>query len=268
MKQNGQDKPRERVEELKRNVLPAGATTSDETLLQREFERPAFLHSDSWRVFRIMTEFVQGFDTLAGIPSAVSIFGSARTTPDDPYYEKAEELAGELVKSGYAVITGGGPGIMEAANRGADRAGGISVGLNIELPFEQATNPYVNVPVSFSYFFARKMMFVKYAEAFVVFPGGFGTMDELFEAVTLIQTGKLRHFPLILFGNDYWAGLRDWMQKTMLGEGNVSSADLEIMRMTDSVQEVVDIIRCSRDEGEDVTESAARSQTARAGGSQ
>lgn len=223
-------------------TLPSGASTADESLLQRTFDRPDFLHGDPWRVWRITSEFVEGFDTLAGLPPAVTVFGSARTEPGDRYYHAARKLSSALVRAGFAVITGGGPGVMEAANRGARDARGISVGLNIELPFEQSPNPYVTVPISFRYFFARKTMFVKYAEAFVVFPGGFGTLDELFEALTLIQTGKLKNFPVVLFGCEYWQGLIDWIQGPMTAAGNISPEDVNLMRRTDSVSEVVEII--------------------------
>jgi uncharacterized protein (TIGR00730 family) len=189
-----------------------------------------------------MSEFAEGFDTLAGLPPAVSIFGSARTAPNDPLYGKAEQLAAALTQAGFAIITGGGPGIMEAANKGAKEAEGISVGLNIELPFEQAINPYVAVPISFQYFFARKVMFVKYAQAFVVFPGGFGTLDELFEALTLIQTGKLTHFPVVLFGSAYWSALLEWLRDPVLAEHKISGVDLDLFVVTDSVPEVVNHI--------------------------
>jgi uncharacterized protein (TIGR00730 family) len=222
--------------------LPRGTRTHDESLLQRQFEHPEFLHSDTWRVFRIMSEFVEGFGTLAGLPPAVSIFGSARTSPDNPYYKSAEALARRLTHAGFAIITGGGPGIMEAANKGSKLADGISVGLRIELPFEQGINPYVTIPMSYSYFFARKTMFVKYAEAFVVFPGGFGTLDELFEALTLIQTGKLRHFPVLLFGTAYWSGLIDWIRGTVEAQHNINPEDLRLLRVTDSIDEIVEVI--------------------------
>jgi uncharacterized protein (TIGR00730 family) len=227
---------------LEKAVLPNGSSTADESLLQREFERPQFLSSDPWRVLRILSEFVHGFDTLAGLPPAVTIFGSARTDPGDCQYQKAEELARALVAAGFAIITGGGPGVMEAANKGAKESGGISVGLNIELPFEQVLNPYVTVPITFQYFFARKTMFAKYAEAFVVFPGGFGTLDELFEALTLIQTGKLKHFPVVLFDTGYWKGLLDWLTHPMLQEGKVSPEDMRLFTVTDSIDETVNII--------------------------
>lgn len=229
-------------EAVQRAVLPQGTSTADESLLQREFERPEFLDSDPWRVFRIMSEFVEGFGTLAGLPPAVTVFGSARTQPSDPYYRFAEELGAGLARAGFAVITGGGPGVMEAANKGAREAGGISVGLNIQLPFEQAPNPYVTVSLSFNYFFARKTMFAKYAEAFVVFPGGFGTLDELFEALTLIQTDKLKHFPVVLLGSEYWDGLLTWIRDRMLAEGKISAEDLDLLTITDSVDDAVDLV--------------------------
>lgn len=231
---------------LERATLPQGAATADESLLQRRFERPEALSTDTWRVFRIMSEFVTGFDTLAGLPPAVSLFGSARTRPGDPYYSMAQELARKLVESGFAIITGGGPGIMEAANRGAVEAGGISVGLNIELPYEQQDNPFINVPISFNYFFARKTMFVKYAEGFVVFPGGFGTMDELFEALTLIQTGKLKHFPVVLIGSGFWNGMIDWIREAMLSEAKIGPDDLRLLTVTDSIEEACEQIREGR----------------------
>jgi len=230
---------------VEKATLPVGTATADEALLQRRFEHPELLDTDPWRVFRIMSEFVEGFNTLAGLPPAVSIFGSARVTSDHPQYAQARELAANLVDSGFAIITGGGPGIMEAANRGAQETGGISVGLNIQLPFEQATNPYVTLPLSFNYFFARKMMFVKYAEAFVVFPGGFGTLDELFESLTLIQTGKLKHFPVILLGTAYWSGMVDWMKQAMLEEHHINPEDLELFSCTDSIAEARETIKTS-----------------------
>jgi uncharacterized protein (TIGR00730 family) len=219
---------------------PPGQPTEDERLLSRVQEPETT--TDSWRVFRIMGEFVEGFDTLARIGPAVSIFGSARTPADDRYYAAAEETGRLLVEEGFAVITGGGPGIMEAANRGAVAAGGDSVGCNIELPFEQGMNEYVRIAVNFRYFFVRKTMFVKYAEGFIIFPGGFGTMDELFESLTLIQTGKVRNFPVVLFGRDYWQGLLDWLRSTMLGEGKIHPADLELLVVTDSPREAVSVI--------------------------
>ncbi|MEX1158117.1 MAG: TIGR00730 family Rossman fold protein [Thermomicrobiales bacterium] len=222
-----------------------GQPTEDEQFLEsktREPEASAFIHSDPWRVLRIMGEFVQGFDTLADVGKAVTIFGSARVTEDDPMYQAARDLAARLAREGFAVITGGGPGIMEAANRGAVEADGQSIGCNIELPFEQGMNQYVEVAVNFRYFFVRKTMFVKYAEAFVIFPGGFGTLDELFEALTLIQTGKIHNFPVVLFGSDYWQGLLVWIKDTLLAEGKVSSDDLKLLAVTDSPEEACQMI--------------------------
>jgi hypothetical protein len=221
-------------------------TTEDERLLSREDEvAPDQRQSptpDSWRVFRIMGEFVEGFDTLARLGPSVSIFGSARTPPDTPDYDAAKETARLLVEQGFGVITGGGPGIMEAANRGATEAGGDSIGLNIELPFEQGTNAWVQVPINFRYFFVRKTMFVKYAEGFIVFPGGFGTMDELFEALTLVQTGKVRNFPLVLFGSEYWRGLLDWIAATMQTGAKIGPEDARFLSVTDSPEEAVRIV--------------------------
>ncbi|HAF16595.1 MAG TPA: TIGR00730 family Rossman fold protein [Blastocatellia bacterium] len=219
----------------------APGTTQDEQLLESP-RLDEFTHTDTWRVFRIMGEFVEGFDELATLTRGISIFGSARTSPDDPDYKAAQETAALLARAGYAVITGGGPGIMEAANRGAFEAKGISVGCNIELPFEQSSNPYLTLSLKFKYFFVRKMMFVKYSEAFIIFPGGFGTLDELFEALTLIQTRKIRDFPVVLFGSRYWAGLLDWIREFALKENKVSEADLHLLHLTDSPAEVVEII--------------------------
>jgi len=199
----------------------------------------SFADNDTWRIFRIMAEFVDGFETLSGIGPAVSVFGSARTKPDDPFYKKAQSLGRLLAESGFAVITGGGPGIMEAANTGAKDAGGTSVGLNIILPHEQRPNPHVTIQMDFHYFFARKMMFVKYANALVAFPGGFGTMDEFFEALTLIQTDKVFHFPVYLVGREYWQGLMDWMTKRMLGHGCINPGDLAIFTILDDEEEIV-----------------------------
>jgi uncharacterized protein (TIGR00730 family) len=218
--------------------------TEDEKLLSRAGEMlpSRDVTQDAWRVFRIMGEFVEGFDTLARLGPAVSIFGSARTTPNDRYYRLAEETARLLVQEGFAVITGGGPGIMEAANRGAVEAGGESVGCNIELPFEQGMNAYVKTAINFRYFFVRKTMFVKYAEAFIIFPGGFGTMDELFEALTLIQTGKVRNFPVVLFGKAYWQGLLEWLRSTMAADGKIHDSDLDLLFVTDSAEEACNVV--------------------------
>ena len=222
-----------------RKQIPGG--THDERLL--ETPRPdEFLHTDTWRVFRIMGEFVEGFDALASLGSAVTIFGSARVREPDPMYQAATDTARLLGEAGFTIITGGGPGIMEAANRGARLAEVKSVGLNVELPFEQDVNSYVDIAIEFRYFFVRKTMFVKYAQAFVIFPGGFGTMDELFEALTLIQTGKVQDFPVILFGSAYWRGLYDWLRATMLAEHKIAEADLNLLVMSDSPAEVRDMI--------------------------
>ncbi len=215
--------------------------TQDEKLLESPHGYE-FTHTDTWRVFRIMGEFVQGFEELASLTRGVSIFGSARTPATDPFYKLAQETAALLVKEGFAVITGGGPGIMEAANRGAFEAGGVSVGCNIELPFEQHSNPYLTKSVTFRYFFVRKMMFVKYSLGFVIFPGGFGTLDELFEALTLIQTRKIRNFPVVMVGSKYWEGLLNWIRDSALKEGKVNEDDLKLVHVTDSPAEVVQII--------------------------
>ena len=215
--------------------------TEDQRLLQ-EGDGTAFLRTDTWRTLRIMGEFVEGFDALASVGRAVSVFGSARIPRSDPYYRMARSLARKLAKRGYAIITGGGPGIMEAANRGAREGGGISVGCNIELPFEQGLNEFVTLGMEFRYFFVRKTMFVKYAEAFCIFPGGFGTFDEFFEALTLIQTGKVQHFPVVLFGSAYWRGLIDWLSSGVLGEGKITPEDLTLFTVTDDVDEAVEVI--------------------------
>ena len=220
-----------------------GLPTEDEELLRRR-DVPGldFLGSDPWRVLRIMSEFVAGFDTLAAVAPAVTIFGSARTGEDDPMYEGARALAQDLVGHGFSIITGGGPGIMEAGNRGAVDGDGTSVGANIELPFEQGMNEYVEISVDFRYFFVRKVMFLKYAEAFVIFPGGYGTLDELFETLTLIQTGKIHNFPIILFGAEYWQGLIDWLRSTVEESGRISPGDIDLMLVTDSADEACEHI--------------------------
>ncbi len=202
----------------------------------------AFLDTEAWRALRIMGEFVEGFQELARLGPAVSVFGSARTPEDDPMYGAARTLARRLAEEGFTIITGGGPGIMEAANRGARDGGGLSVGLGIQLPHEQGINDHVDVAIDFRYFFVRKTMFVKYAQAFVIFPGGFGTLDELFESLTLEQTGKIEDFPTILFGSAYWAGLIDWIRRTLVAEGKIDARDLGLIHVTDSVDEVVDRI--------------------------
>ena len=199
--------------------------------------------NDSWAIFKIMAEFVEGYEKMARIGPCVSVFGSARTKPDNPYYQAAEKTARLLVESGYGVITGGGPGIMEAGNKGADESGGKSVGLNIVLPFEQSCNQFVNHPVDFDYFFVRKVMFVKYTQALITFPGGFGTLDELFEVLTLIQTKKIARKPVILFGSKYWTGMKEWIKTSMLDdEHNISPEDLDLIPITDSPEEAIKII--------------------------
>ncbi len=202
-----------------------------------------FVKEDPWRVFRIMSEFVEGFEILSSLKKAVSIFGSSRTSPQNKYYKLAEETAYLLAKSGFAVITGSGGGIMEAANKGARRAKGKSIGLNIQIPSEQKANRYVDTLLEFHYFFVRKVMFVKYASAFVIMPGGYGTMDEFFEAVTLIQTGRISRFPVVLFGRAYWQGMLDWLKKTVVAKGNVDKSELEIFKVADTSAQAVRVIR-------------------------
>jgi uncharacterized protein (TIGR00730 family) len=228
-----------------------GAKTEDELLLERKKalrpvprmpEQAEFTQHDPWRVLRIMGEFIHAFDALADVGAAITIFGSARTPEDAPMYAAARDLAARLAKSGFAIVTGGGPGIMEAANRGAHEAGGLSIGCNIELPMEQGTNPYVDLSVNFRYFFCRKTMFVKYSEGFVLFPGGFGTLDEMFEALTLIQTRKIKQFPVVLFGSHYWTGLLAWARQHLHEGGMISPGDLGLVRLTDSTEEACDYL--------------------------
>ncbi|MFQ5538409.1 MAG: TIGR00730 family Rossman fold protein [Gemmatimonadota bacterium] len=221
--------------------FPYERETEDERLLQ-SVEELETIGKDAWRIFRIMGEFVEGFEEMSRVGPAVSVFGSARVKEDDPAYTLCVETARRLGEAGFGIITGGGPGIMEAANRGAKLAGVPSVGCNIELPFEQKTNSYVDIGIDFRYFFIRKTMFVKYAQAFVIFPGGYGTMDELFESLTLIQTGKVRNFPVVIMGMDYWGGLWDWIREKMAGEGKIAPKDLDLVCFTDSAQECVDHI--------------------------
>ncbi|HEY8739154.1 MAG TPA: TIGR00730 family Rossman fold protein [Candidatus Dormibacteraeota bacterium] len=216
------------------------ASTADQHLLQST--RADFIHTDTWRALRIQSEFVRGFDALAEIGPAVSVFGSARVGPRNRDYRDARRLGQALARSGLGVITGGGPGIMEAANRGAKEAGGVSVGCNIELPYEQHANPYITRGIEFRYFFVRKTMFVKYAEGFVIFPGGFGTLDELFEAVTLVQTGKIKRFPVVLYRSSYWAGMLDWLRREVAGSGMVSEEEMELLIVTDDIDQIVDVI--------------------------
>jgi uncharacterized protein (TIGR00730 family) len=219
----------------------SATATEDEKLLER---RPSadFLETDPWRALRILSEFVEGFDAMARVGPAITVFGSARTRPDDEIYDVARTIGRRLAEAGFAVITGGGPGAMEGANRGCQEGGGLSVGCNIELPHEQGMNPYVDLGVDFRYFFARKVMFVKYADGFVILPGGFGTLDELFEALTLIQTGKVSHFPVVLYGRSYWGGLIDWLRGTLVASGAVAGADLDLFHVTDDADEVVSLI--------------------------
>lgn len=211
---------------------------------KQQYWLDTFNVGDSWRLFRIMAEFVDGFDSLSAVKHpAVSIFGTARIGPDNPLYRQAEEIARGLAEAGYAVITGGGPGIMEAGNKGAMEAGGTSIGLNIDLPFEQQQNRYANLPLEFKYFFVRKVMLIKYAMAFICMPGGFGTMDELFEAITLIQTRRIKSFPIILVGSDYWKGLIDWIKGPMLETGKIEEKDLFIINEIDEVDEIINFIK-------------------------
>jgi uncharacterized protein (TIGR00730 family) len=238
------------------------STTADQRLLDSRL-RKDWKTKDAWRALRILSEFVEGFDTLADLPPAVSVFGSARSKPGSFECELAERLGGALAQAGYAVITGGGPGVMEAANKGAADAGGLSIGLGIELPFEQGINEYVDIGIDFRYFFARKTMFVKYAQAFVVLPGGFGTMDELFEALTLVQTRKVTRFPVVLMGAEYWGGLLDWIRDRMAGEAKISPIDLELICLTDDVEEAVrHIVEADRALEREALEKAAAAELA------
>ena len=238
---------------LRRGQVPA--TTTDQRLLAHN-GGAEWVHADPWRVMRIQSEFVEGFGALAEVGPAVSVFGSARTRRDDPAYALGRDVGRGLVEAGYAVITGGGPGIMEAANRGASEAGGLSVGLGIELPHEQGMNPWVDLGVNFRYFFARKTMFVKYSQGFVVLPGGFGTFDELFESLTLVQTQKITEFPIVLVGSDYWRGLLDWLAGPVLDHGMISEHDLHLVHVVDDPREAVRVVR-ERDEELRAAEEAA-----------
>ena len=221
-------------------LVPPAKPLADKTFLDRDSFDQLLYHADPWRVLRILSEFVEGFDALSGLGPAVSVFGSARTPREDPFYESARLTGAALAKKGFAVITGGGPGIMEATNRGCKEAGGVSVGCTIELPNEQGTNRYVDLGVDFRYFFARKTMFVKYARGFVIFPGGFGTLDELFESLTLSQTGKIEHFPVVLFGREYWGGLLEWIRTQGLPRGYLGAGDLDLLRVTDDPEEAAE----------------------------
>jgi uncharacterized protein (TIGR00730 family) len=223
----------------RREQVQAG--TTDQRLLDTEGDSE-WVHTDPWRVMRIQSEFVEGFGALAELPSAISVFGSSRTPQGTPEYDAGIRIGKALVDAGFAVITGGGPGAMEAANRGAREAKGISVGLGIELPYEQGLNPHVDIGVNFRYFFVRKTMFVKYAQGFVVLPGGLGTLDELFEALTLVQTRKVTRFPIVLFGKEYWSGLVDWLRNTVVAQGKASESDLLLFHVTDEVEEAVELV--------------------------
>ncbi|WP_411141156.1 TIGR00730 family Rossman fold protein [Streptomyces sp. x-80] len=226
--------------------------TTDQRLL--DWQGPSeWLHTDPWRVLRIQAEFVEGFGALTELGPAISVFGSARTAPDSEEYDAGVRIGKALVEAGFAVITGGGPGAMEAANKGASEAGGVSVGLGIELPFEQGLNAYVNLGVDFRYFFVRKTCFVKYARGFVVLPGGLGTLDELFEALTLVQTGKVTRFPIVLFGTAYWSGLIDWLRDTLIAGGKASLHDLDLFHLTDDVAEAVALVTKEAGMGPDRT---------------
>jgi uncharacterized protein (TIGR00730 family) len=237
--------------------------TEDEKLLGSASRPDDFTRTDPWRVMRIMGEVIEGFDTLAGVSKGVSIFGSARTPPDDPQYKAAYEVSRLLAGAGFAIITGAGPGVMEAANKGARDGGGRSIGCNIELPFEQGANPYVDTLVNFRYFFVRKTMFVKYSNAFIIFPGGFGTLDEAFEALTLIQTGKIYQFPVILFGSHYWAGLLRWIRSRVLLERKISPGDMDLMLLTDDPREAANVVISAH--GARAQESQTREQVAEDG---
>lgn len=236
------EEPKTVAEAKELEAEPYWKLTDDEVLLRSPAPEDEYKTSDSWRVFRIMGEFVNGFDSMATITTGVSVFGSARTPEGDSNYEAARETGRLLAEAGFEVITGGGPGIMEAANRGAFEAGKTSVGCNIELPFEQAPNPYLTKSLTFKYFFVRKTVFIKYSNAYIIFPGGYGTMDELFEALTLIQTRKIRNFPVVLFNSQYWRGLLSWLTSTMLNEKMISPEDLGLLHLTDSPKDAVDFI--------------------------
>jgi uncharacterized protein (TIGR00730 family) len=260
---NGESRPLEKHKgpvTLRRGQVER--TTTDQHLLDTRGPTD-WVHTDPWRVLRIQSEFVEGFGALAELSRAVSVFGSARVLRDSPEYELAAEVGRLLAESGYAVITGGGPGAMEAANKGACEAGGVSVGLGIELPFEQGMNEWVDIGVNFRYFFARKTMFVKYAQGFIVLPGGFGTFDELFEALCLVQTRKVTSFPVVLMGSDYWGGLVDWLRSTVLPGGKIADRDLELFSLTDDPEEAVRIVQAADRERQRTIEREASESAAR-----
>ncbi|GAB2876756.1 TIGR00730 family Rossman fold protein [Myroides odoratimimus subsp. xuanwuensis] len=229
---------------MRRTQVDGG--TTDQRLLDSRGPTD-WVHTDPWRVLRIQSEFVEGFGALAELGPAIGVFGSARTKVDHPHYAMAEQVGRQLAEAGFAVVTGGGPGAMEAANKGASEAGGVSVGLGIELPFETGLNPWVDKGINFRYFFARKTMFIKYNQGFIVLPGGVGTFDELFEALTLVQTGKKTSFPIVLLGVDYWSGLLDWLRDTVLAEGKISAQDLDLITLTDDVDLAVSLMVAARD---------------------
>ncbi|CAA9442910.1 MAG: LOG family protein [uncultured Pseudonocardia sp.] len=243
MTENGAGRPEEkhRGPVVLRRDQRNESTTTDQRLLDSR-GRGDWVHTDPWRVLRIQAEFVEGFGMLAELPRAVTVFGSARTPRDHPEYAAGRALGTALAEAGYAVITGGGPGVMEAANKGCSDAGGFSVGLGIELPFEQGLNDWVDLGINFRYFFARKTMFVKYSQAFVCLPGGFGTLDELFEALTLVQTKKVTKFPVVLLGTEYWGGLYDWIAETVLDSGKIGEKDLALLHLTDDVDDAVRVV--------------------------
>jgi uncharacterized protein (TIGR00730 family) len=243
MNDNGQERPdeKQRGPVVLRRQQRIEHTTTDQRLLDSRGPTD-WVHTDPWRVMRIQAEFVEGFGALAELPRAVTVFGSARTPRDDPEYALGRELGAALARDNFAVITGGGPGAMEAVNRGCQEAGGLSVGLGIELPFEQGLNDWVDLGINFRYFFARKTMFVKYSQAFVCLPGGFGTLDELFEALCLVQTKKVTKFPVVLLGTDYWAGLYDWIEKTVLPSGKIGEKDVKLLYLTDEVDDAVKVV--------------------------
>ncbi|MFE9258814.1 TIGR00730 family Rossman fold protein [Streptomyces sp. NPDC006879] len=240
--EGGRGEPEERqLGPVLRRRAQVQSSTTDQRLLDSQGPSE-WVHTDPWRVLRIQSEFIEGFGTLAELPPAISVFGSARTASDSPDYEAGVRIGRALVEAGFAVITGGGPGAMEAANKGAREAGGVSVGLGIELPFEQGLNPHVDLGLNFRYFFVRKTMFVKYAQGFVVLPGGLGTLDELFEALTLVQTRKVTRFPIVLFGSAYWNGLVDWLRDTVVAQGKASAHDLMLFHVTDDVEEAITLV--------------------------
>ncbi|AHH94314.1 TIGR00730 family Rossman fold protein [Kutzneria viridogrisea] len=247
----GRTPERQRGPVVLRRDRTTDAGTTDQRLLDSRGPSD-WVHTDPWRVMRIQAEFVEGFGALAELPKAVTVFGSARTKPEHPEYELGRKLGGALADAGFAVITGGGPGAMEAVNRGCSEAGGMSVGLGIELPFEQGLNPWVDLGVNFRYFFARKTMFIKYAQAFICLPGGFGTFDELFEALTLVQTKKVTKFPVVLFGRSYWQGLYDWLRESVLVGGKIGEKDLDLLHLTDDIDDAVRVVQDAYRAWEDV----------------